>query len=300
MGNILIVGGSGFIGQHTARCLASAGHTVWATHSPGKTPPASDKVRWLGVDLAGPNIAADWPTRCDSVVFLAQSRNWRNFPDGAEEVFAINLAALHQTTLYATRCGAKNLLVASTGSVYPDQNAPACETDLIDSGATRSFYAASKLAAEILLGPYRQELCIVQLRIFMPYGPGLNRDMLFSQLIRRVQTGQPIQLHGQEGMGVNPVAVADVAETFRRCLTLDRSETLNVAGPDVVTLREVGETIGNVLNLTPRFEVQPDVKVPVLVGDVSRLRNVLGWTPRTSLEVGLHSWLQTKPTSSAA
>jgi UDP-glucose 4-epimerase len=300
MGKILIVGGSGFIGLHTARCLASAGHVVWATHSPGSRPPYADGVSWLGVDLTGPNIASGWPASCDAVIYLAQSRNYRNFPDCADEIFAVNLSALHQTALYALRCAAKCLLVGSTGSVYSNRMLPAQETDVIDIKAGRSFYAASKLAAEVLLGPYAEVMCIVQLRIFMPYGPGLNPDMLFPQLIRRVQTGQPIYLHGEDGMRVNPVAVADVAETFRRCLTLNRSETMNLAGPEVWTLREIGLTLGKVMNLTPRFDKQIDVQAPVVVGDVGRLRRLLGWAPRISLEDGLRSWFQEASANSAA
>ena len=273
---------------------------MWATHSLGRTPPALDRVQWLPTDLASAHIARAWPHACDAVLFLAQARNWRNFPECADDVFRVNLGALHQTVQYARTCGSKKLLVASTGTVYEPSARALRETDGIDSNAARNFYAASKLAAEILLGPYAKLLDITQLRIFMPYGSGISSGMLFPQLVKRIQTGQPITLHGADGMRVNPIAAADVAEAFWRCLELQGSSTLNLAGATEWTLRGIGATIGKVLGLTPRFETQPSVQAPVVVGDIGALCQALKWTPSVSLETGLKSWLQVESTGRLA
>ena len=300
MRNVVIVGGSGFIGQHVANRFIEAGNRVWATHSLGRTPPALDGVQWLPTDLASAHIASAWPHICDAVLFLAQARNWRNFPECADDVFRVNLDALHQTVRYARAFGAKKLLVASTGTVYEPCAQAMRESDGIDSNAARNFYAASKLAAEILLAPYTKFLDITQLRIFMPYGSGISPDMLFPQLVKRIQTGQPITLHGADGMRVNPIAVGDVAEAFWRCLELQGSATLNLAGAAEWTLRGIGETIGKVLGLTPRFDAQTNVQAPVVVGDISALCRALSWTPGVSLETGLKSWLQFESTGRLA
>ena len=69
--------------------------------------------------------------------------------------------------------------------------------------------------------------------------------MLIPRLVRRVSENAPITLEEPDGMQLNPVAVGDVVETIVRCLTLDRSATLNVAGPEVLTLREIGRRIGS-------------------------------------------------------
>lgn len=300
MRNVLIVGGSGFLGQHTVKSLVQAGDRVWATHSVGKTPPPLRDVQWLATDLTSSQATDSWPRDCDAVIFLAQARNWRNFPACAGDVFRVNLDALLQTAQYAQTSGAKKLLVASTGTVYASSALALREMDVIDCNASRTFYAASKLAAEILLGPYTKYLDITQLRIFMPYGSGINSDMLFPQLVKRVQTGQPITLQGFDGMRVNPIAAADVAEAFRRALDLVGSSVLNLAGSSEWTLREVGETIGKILGLAPRFEHQPNVPAPVVVGDISALCQALCWTPSIDLEEGLRSWLQVESTGRLA
>jgi nucleoside-diphosphate-sugar epimerase len=74
---------------------------------------------------------------------------------------------------------------------------------------------------------------------------------------------------------------------------------LNVAGPAEWTLRGIGATIGRVLGIEPRFEVQAGTP-PRLVGDVSHLQSVLGWAPGVSLLDGLRVWLQELPARQAA
>jgi nucleoside-diphosphate-sugar epimerase len=123
--------------------------------------------------------------------------------------------------------------------------------------------------------------------------------VLLSQLVNRVRYGQPITLQGDDGMRINPIWAGDVAEAFQRCLGLESSATLNVAGPAEWTLRGIGATIGRVLGIEPRFEVQAGTP-PRLVGDVSHLQSVLGWAPGVSLLDGLRVWLQELPARQAA
>ncbi len=287
---VLVIGAEGFIGQHTLRHLLPH-HTVYATHIPTQTPPAIEGVRWLACDLTDAAAPDLWPAVCDSVIYLAQSQQWRRFPAGVLDMLHVNVDAPLRAAEYARRAGAARLIFASSGSVYTQTARPARETDAFDLHAPRDFYHASKLAAELLLGPYAALFEVVLLRFFMPYGVGQSQTMLIPSLVRRVRTGQPISLHGQDGLLSNPVAVADVAETLGRCLTLGRSVTLNVAGPDVLTLRAVGECIGRVLGIAPRFETHPDQTPPVIVGDTAHLKDVLGWAPETRFEAGLRAWL---------
>jgi UDP-glucose 4-epimerase len=283
---IMVVGGSGFIGQHVTRALAALGHEVYATHGQGRAMPALAGVIWVPCDLSTSEATAGWPACCDTVFFLAQARQHRDFPSCTQEVFSVNVAGLHQTLIYASRAGAQRLVYASTGSVYSRGTLEAHEQEPIDLAVARNYYVASKLASEILLGPFADILPVVVLRLFMPYGAGQKPDMLFPQLCDKVRAGKPIYLHGPEGLRANPVAVADVAETCTRCLALQESVTMNVAGPEVLSLRQIGAAIGCVLGRQPVFQVV-DQKPPSVVGSTARLRRVLDWFPSTRLEMGL-------------
>ncbi|HKA08447.1 MAG TPA: NAD(P)-dependent oxidoreductase [Gemmataceae bacterium] len=291
MDTVFVIGGAGFMGRHVVRHLVAHRLRVVATYRPGRAPAAEPRVEWLPADLATADTA-NWPKRVDALVYLAQSARWREFPVGAEDVFRVHVAAVHRAAEHARAAGAKRFIHMSTGTVYAQTREPARETDPIPIGADRSFYAASKLAAELLLGPYSASFGVVQLRLFMPYGPCQNEQMLLPAIAGKVRDGVPVDLHGSNGLSCNPTAIGDVAETVRRCLSLDGSHILNVAGPEVLTLRQVAEAIGSVIGRSPRFANKPETP-PVIVGDMTRLKASLGWQPPTRFSDGVRDWLGT-------
>lgn len=292
MERVIIAGGAGFLGSFTVRRLVECGYQVWATHSPTRTPPTIPKVHWIQCDLAKSLATVDWPSACETVIYLAQARHFRSFPDAAEETFAVNVHGLHQALHYAWRIGARRMVIASTGSLYSDTQVPALETDAIDLLAARNFYVATKLAAEVLAAPYGVLFPIIQLRIFMPYGEGQNPSMMFPQLVQRIREGRAVTLHGQDGLIANPVYASDVAEAIWRCAELKEGGTYNLAGPQVLNLREIAKAIGKVVECQPRFEEQPADKPPVIVGATDALRAALAWAPSIPLDMGLRTWLK--------
>ena len=288
---VLIIGASGFIGRHVVSRLAKQKYHVYATHLPTEVPLAIPGVDWIPCDLAEHDAMSAWPPQCESLIYLAQSPKWRDFPVGAIDVLEINLAAVVRSAEYARQAGVQRFIFASTGSVYDQVAKAACENDPVIVGAPRRFYDATKLAAEVLLGPYSELFAVVVLRLFMPYGSGQDANMLMPQLVRRVRETEPILLHGKDGLIANPVAVSDVAEVLERCLQLRQSATLNVAGPASLTLREIGECIGRVLGISPRFVEQTEQSAPVIVGDTTAMKTIFEWCPQITLESGLRLWL---------
>jgi nucleoside-diphosphate-sugar epimerase len=291
MERVVVVGGAGFLGGFTIRRLIECGYEVWGTHRPRSVPCATLAVNWLECDLARPAATVRWPAACDFVVYLAQSRQYRSFPEAADDIFSVNVYGLQQAMQYAYRASARGVVVTSTGSVYTDTQKPVTDTNAIDVQAQRSYYVATKLAAEILAAPYNAIMPVVQLRIFTPYGAGQNKGMLLPQLVQRLREGRAISLHGRDGLITNPIYAGDVAEAVHRCLALKHGATLNLAGPETLTLRQIARTLGKVLGCEPAFEEQPAEKPPVLVGAIDALQESLHWTPSTGLEAGLRAWL---------
>ncbi|HEV3261794.1 MAG TPA: NAD(P)-dependent oxidoreductase [Gemmataceae bacterium] len=292
---VLVIGGTGFIGLHTVRELAAHGHAVYATHSRTRTPAAAPGVTWIPCDLGVGRITDTWPRDYHSILFLAQSRAWRDFPAKAADVFQVNVASAFHAVELARQVRAQRFIYASTGSIYSQTAQPARENEPLQLAASRSFYVASKLATELLLQAYGAQVPVVVLRLFVPYGAGQNPDMLMPRLVRQVRERLPITLHGADGLRCNPVAVGDVARVLRACLELRVSATLNVAGPDVLTLRQIGAQIGQALDCPPRFEVRPAEVPPVIVGDTTALQAALGWAPAMHFETGLRAWLGSCP-----
>lgn len=289
MKTVFVIGAGGFVGRHLVRHLAANGTRVIATTRPGGTPSDSPGCKWIASDLVSGDTS-NWPARYDALIYLAQSAKWREFPAGAEDVRHVNVDSLLRAAEHARAAGAKRFLHMSTGSVYTQSLEPAQESENIPIGVNRSFYAASKLAAELLLGPYSAFFGLTNLRLFMPFGAGQNDKMLIPRLLQKIRASESIDLHGTDGLLSNPIYVEDVAEATRRCLTLEGTQTLNLGGPDVLTLRQVAETIGSEIGKAPVFQSKPEA-APVIVGDISALKAALGWQPTTRFGDGVKSWL---------
>src|SRR5437870_2140671 len=106
MSRILITGATGFIGRHLVERLR-AQHELYCIAR--AIPPAvSDRVFWVKDDLAVGLNEGQLPSRLDAVVHLAQSSRYRDFPEGARDVFAINVRSTFDLLEYARRSGARS------------------------------------------------------------------------------------------------------------------------------------------------------------------------------------------------
>jgi UDP-glucose 4-epimerase len=286
---VLVVGGTSFIASHTLPRLIASGLEVHATCR--EQHPDFDGVQWLRGDIAAAGTAETWPSQCDAVIYLAQGRRWREFPGGAADVFDVNVAGVFRALEYARSAGVTHFVFASSGSIYDAGREANRESDGPDLRLSRSFYAASKIAAEALIGGFAPLFKTAVLRLFVPFGPGQSQEMLLPRIADSIKSGRPITLQGDSGLTMNPVAVNDVAEALIRCLSIRESITINVAGPDVVSLREVAERIGRLVGAEPKFDVKPG-PAPSIVADTAAIRAHLSWAPPTGIDEGLSRWLQ--------
>jgi nucleoside-diphosphate-sugar epimerase len=256
MSNVVITGGMGLLGSRAVQLLR-ASHAV---HAIVREQPAAplEGVSYHVMDLAQAWSTEGLPSTTDAVFHLAQSRQFRAFPEGALETYAVNTAATAILLDYAVRAGARRFVLASTGGLYG-----ACadtiteDAPLAPSRGPLEHYFNTKRCAEILSAGFQSHLDVTVLRPFFIYGAGQTPDKLVSRLVESVAAGQAIQMVGEQGASMNPVHVDDAAELLHATLTLAGSQTINVAGPQIVTVRSMAERIGEVLSLPVRLAVTP-------------------------------------------
>ena len=105
---VLLTGATGFVGAHLAEALQSDHDVIAIARRPPPEP--TESVDWIRHDLAhAARRIRRFPDTVDAVVHLAQSRRYREFPDGAADVFALNVAARAELLEYARRAGAQAL-----------------------------------------------------------------------------------------------------------------------------------------------------------------------------------------------
>lgn len=260
MRKLLITGARGLLGSHLLPLLRERWELVELDRS--------------AADLSRPLDPSALPPRIDAVVHLAQSSRFRDFPEGADDVFQVNLGALVALLDYARAAGASHFVHASTGGVYARARAPLVE-DAPTAGPEKiGFYAATKLAGEMIAQSYAPWLRVVSLRYFFIYGRGQRSDMLVPRLVDSVRSGAAVTLQGPDGITLNPVHAGDAAAATAAALELDRSAIVNVAGPETLSIRAMAEAIGGRLGIEPRFE-QAAGEAGGMVADTARMRALL-------------------------
>lgn len=267
---ILVTGASGLIGSHLVRSFGPDDE-VYAVSRSGSIP----GVKTISLDLGREWSIEDLPRDIDVVIHLAQSEHYREFPERAEDIFAVNTLSTLKLLDYARITGVRQFVLASTGGVYGSGADSFSEERTIAAKGELGFYVGTRLCSEILSECYQPWMNVVCLRFFFVYGEGQRRNMLIPRLVESVRAGKPIQLRGESGLSINPVYVGDAVSAVRRSMVIEGSHKLNVAGPDVLSLRAIAEIIGEEVGRAPLFEITPADDNGDLVGDIARMSTAL-------------------------
>ncbi len=289
MKRCVVIGASGLIGSHLLPGLARE----WDVHAVSRQRPrlpGSAAISWHGIDVSLELPSNALPDRSDAVVYLAQSEHFREFPERAMDVFQVNTMGLLRFLDYARRSGARSFVYASSGGVYGSRDSSLNEDAPVHAEGNLGFYLGSKLCSEILALNYAKILNIVVLRFFFVYGPGQRRTMLIPRLIDSVREGRAVTLQGEDGIRFNPTFVSDAVAALLRALVLRGTHVINVAGPEVLSLRRAVDVIGARVGREPRFEVRSGEPPVHLVANTEKMSRLLH-APRVSFERGVQMTL---------
>jgi len=157
-------------------------------------------------------------------------------------------------------------------------------------------YAAGKAGADLLLHSWITtfDLDIRILRPFNNYGPRQNWGAfagVVPKTIHRLLQGEPPVLFGDGKQGRDFVYVGDVADALIAVAECDaaRGLELNVASGEETPIRELLEILCELAGFRGEWQVEERRAADVdhHIGDATRLAEVTGFTPRTSLREGL-------------
>ena len=278
---ILLTGATGFIGRRLTSLLIGCGHELFCLLRPGT--PCAAFATPFPCDLASHTAIETLPS-VDTVIHLAQSPHYRNFPAAAEDILAVNTLATARLLDRARQGGVRRFILASSASVYSARCDPCHEDAPLQPDG---FYAATKVAAEALLRPYARHYLTCALRLFTPYGPG-QRNRLIPTLIDRVRERRPVTLDGVEGgLRLSVTYVDDVVATFQTAAEEGWHGTYNVAASEPTCVRDIATTIGRFLGVVPIFERTGRPEPSPLIADLNRLATVRDPDKFRSLDEGI-------------
>jgi UDP-glucose 4-epimerase len=302
----LVTGGAGFIGAHLSEALLAQGHEVRVVDC--LTDYYDPSIKQANLDRLGAGVEvvrAD--LRTDELAELVEGIDVVFHQAGQPGVrlsWAEGFRAYESSNVLGTQrlleaCRGRDLqrfVFASSSSVYGDvERYPTAEDDL---PSPRSPYGVTKLAAEHLCVAYAANFDIptVSLRYFTVYGPRQRPDMAFHRLCEAVVTGDPFPIYGDGSQVRDFTFVGDVVAANLAAATgeLAPGTVLNVAGGTSISLSGVIELLEELSGTSVPIEHHPPQSGDVIRtgGSTLRIRELLGWYPKTDLRRGLRSQLE--------
>ncbi|HEX8137227.1 MAG TPA: NAD(P)-dependent oxidoreductase [Pyrinomonadaceae bacterium] len=277
----IVTGGSGYLGTHVRRFFN-----------------ADDFSRRSHLDILNPHdleLVADY----DVVIHLAAHLD--KDPEGAESCFRTNAEGTAQLVRHM-RAGSV-LIYASTKDVYGSHANAYVEVPESCSTAYCGQTALewSKLLGEHYVSYYARQrevrACIFRLSTVYARPTEENEPGFVTHYVESVKRGWPIGLP----LGGAPVRdilhVDDFSRACRAFIDSDRwSGLYNLGGgrKHALSLREIVERVGRMIEREPVIDRDARVPAPVpvnYISDVSRVRGELNWEPVIGVEEGLRSLL---------
>jgi UDP-glucose 4-epimerase len=294
---VLVIGGSGLVGQAATRALQAAGHDVFVADL-RPLPDDFSKVPWLPTDIRGRHrvrIAMN-TAKPDAVILLA-ARHFiplcNRYPAATLQVNVVGT----QHVIDAMRAeDVEYLVFTSSAAVYGAASSPLSEEAPL---APDDIYGWSKVFGEKLLelacAESKVRCCV--LRLFNVYGPGDSNPHLIPRIVSQLQPGHGLRLGNLESIR-DYVYVEDTADAIVRAI--ERApKGLTVCNVGTGEGHSVRETVTMIEGLVGRSiavestdRLRRAVDRPVLVANPSRARRMLGWRSQTRFEDGLARTLQ--------
>lgn len=273
MKKVIITGASGLIGSRLVKLL-SHDYEVHAL-SRSKVVQSDSNIISYAVDFDREIDYSFLPQDADAFIYLAQSDHFRDFPEKALNIFQLNTAQVLKSLDFSRNTKVKNFIYASSGGVYGFPEEGVSERVAIPASGNIGFYLSTKLCTEILAENYAPFMNIAMLRFFFVYGAGQKRSMLIPRIVDSIKNDAIITLQGENGIKINPIHVSDAAKAIQASLNLKGCHRINIAGPNVLSLREISHIIGKSLGKTPRFNEIASTAPGNLIADIGRMQEIL-------------------------
>lgn len=296
---VLVTGGAGFLGSHLVDRLMESGCDVICMdnlYSGCKT----NISKWIGherFEFMRHDVIQPLMIEVDEIYHLACPASpvfYQNNP--IKTIKTSFLGTLNMLGL-AKRCRAR-ILLTSTSEVYGDPlEHPQKETywGNVNPIGIRSCYDEGKRIAETLMFEYHRQngVDIRVARIFNTYGPRMleNDGRVVSNFIAQALKGKSITVYGQGSQTRSFCYCSDQVDGLVKLMAGNHIGPINIGNPNEYTILQLAETIQKLVN--PDVEIvfkplpsdDPRKRRP----DISRAKNLLGWSPVIGLEEGLGS-----------
>jgi len=295
---VLVSGAAGFLGSHLCEALIADGNQVLGVDNlcTGNPENLTELNREPRFEFIEHDICE--PLKIDSVDYVFNFASPASPADyarlGPETLKVGSYGTMNMLEIARSR-GAK-FLQASTSECYGDPEVhPQPETywGRVNPIGPRSVYDESKRFSEAAVMAYHR-YCGVDTRIariFNTYGPRLQPTdgRVISNLMMQALRGEDLTVFGDGSQTRSFCYVSDLIDGILRLSKSEEHLPVNIGNSEEWTILECAEQVLAVTGSKSRirYEALPEDDPTRRKPDITKARDLLGWSPKVSLQDGL-------------
>ena len=303
--NIVLTGGSGFIGSHLSKELLKNGENkliVVDNLLTGNLNNIQDLLDHENATFIQHDVQdhIEIDEKVDYVFHLASAASPVAYTENPVNTLKAGSLGTINTLGLARKHGAEYFL-ASTSEVYGDPLITPQNEEYwgnVNPNGERSMYDEAKRFAEAATATYARsyDLKTKIIRIFNTYGPNmqLNDGRVVTNLIVQALNDEDLTIYGDGSQTRSFSYVSDTVAGIIAMMESNHYEVFNIGNPYEMTVKELAKTILKLTNskseiiYKPLPNDDPQQRRP----DISKAKEKLNWEPKVDLETGLNTTIE--------
>jgi dTDP-glucose 4,6-dehydratase len=297
--NIVITGGSGFVGSYLCEKLINDGHKIIVIDNllTGSTENINDLLNNENFSFIEQDVQdhIEIEDKVDYVLHFASAASPKAYTEHPVNTLKAGSVGTINTLGLAKKHSAEYLL-ASTSEVYGDPLISPQNEEYwgnVNPNGERSMYDEAKRFAEAAVATYSRSYGLKTkiVRIFNTYGPRmqLNDGRVVTNFIVQALRNENITIYGD---GTQTRSFSYVEDTVAGIISLMNSteyDVFNIGNPNEMTVGKLAEKIIELTDSTSEIKYlelpndDPKQRKP----DITKAKTKLNWEPKVNLDEGL-------------
>jgi UDP-glucuronate decarboxylase len=295
---ILVTGGAGFLGSHLCDSLLKLGHEVVSVDNfyTGSMRNLSHLKQNVNFESIRHDVTIPLYLEVDGIFNLACPASPIHYQNDPVQTLKTSVHGAINVLGLAKRTKAR-ILQASTSEIYGDPEVhPQTESywGRVNPIGIRACYDEGKRAAETLFFDYHRQhkLDIRVARIFNTFGPRmkLNDGRVITNFISQALQDQPITIYGDGKQTRSFCYVDDLIQGLIKLFFAEKIyEPINLGNPAPITMLQLANEVIEQTNSKSEliFKDLPGDDPRDREPDISKAKELLGWSPLVSRTIGL-------------
>ena len=297
--NIVITGGSGFVGSYLCEKLINDGHEIIVVDNllTGSTENINHLMQNENFSFIEHDVQnhIEIENKVDYVLHFASAASPKAYTEHPVNTLKAGSVGTINTLGLAKKHDAEYLL-ASTSEVYGDPLiSPQTEEywGNVNPNGERSMYDEAKRFAEAAVATYSRsyDLKTKIVRIFNTYGPRmqLNDGRVVTNFIVQALKNENITIYGDGSQTRSFSYVEDTVAGIISLMNSSEYDVFNIGNPNEMTVGQLAEKIIELTDSTSEINYlelpndDPKQRKP----DITKAKTKLNWEPKVNLEDGL-------------